>query len=180
VILTGSEIANAVNGGEIVIEPFVESHLGPNSYDFRLGSSCLIYGSNELDSALRNPTVAVEFPSEGLVLDPKRIYLFDTLERMGSRRYVPIIRGRSSVGRLGVFINVTADLIDIGSINKWTLQLHSVQPVRVYPGMRIGQVTFWRPEGDIIEYAGRYRNLASPVPSLSYLDFTPQHADESP
>lgn len=90
---------------------------------------------------------------------------------MGSTRFVPIIRGRSSVGRLGIFIDITADLIDLGSINQWTLQLHAVQPVRVYPGMLIGQVTFWRTYGRRRLYAGKYASRPSPVPSLSYLDY---------
>ena len=90
---------------------------------------------------------------------------------MGSTRYVPIIRGRSSVGRLGIFIDITADLIDLGSINQWTLQLHAVHPIRVYPGMLIGQVTFWRTFGSRQQYKGKYAYQTSPVPSMSYLDF---------
>jgi dCTP deaminase len=89
---------------------------------------------------------------------------------MGSTRYVPIIKGRSSIARLGLFITITADLIDIGSINQWTLQLHCVVPVRVYPGMPIGQVTFWKAHGKIELYNGKYLGRPSPVESLSFLD----------
>ena len=90
---------------------------------------------------------------------------------MGSNRYVPIIRGRSSTGRLGIFVDITADLIDLGSINQWTLQIHVVQAVRVYPGMLIGQVTFWQTYGRREQYKGKYGLHRSPVPSMSYLDF---------
>jgi dCTP deaminase len=93
---------------------------------------------------------------------------------MGSHKFVPIIRGRSSVGRLGIFIDITADLIDLGSINQWTLQLHAVQPVRIYPGILIGQVTFWRTYGRRIQYCGKYSKIPSPVPSLSHLDHITQ------
>ncbi|MFD8423527.1 hypothetical protein [Streptomyces sp. NPDC059466] len=48
-------------------------------------------------------------------------------------------RGLRNFGRLGLFVNITADLIDIGSHNNWTLRFHAVQPIRIYPGMRIGQ-----------------------------------------
>ena len=99
-----------------------------------------------------------------------KVQLFNTLEIMGSNFFVPIIRGRSSVGRLGIFINITADLIDIGSINQWTLQLHCIAPVKVYPGMLIGQVTFWKVDGEITLYSGKYAKYESPVPSLSFLD----------
>jgi dCTP deaminase len=72
---------------------------------------------------------------------------------------------------LGIFIDITADLIDLGSINKWTLQLHSVMPVRVYKGMLIGQVTFWVAKGDKTFYNGKYKNQESPTKSLSYKEF---------
>jgi dCTP deaminase len=61
-------------------------------------------------------------------------------------------------------------LIDLGSINRWTLQLHPIHPVRVYPGMLIGQVTFWRTFGRRVLYDGKYHARLSPVASLSYLD----------
>ena len=83
---------------------------------------------------------------------------------MGSNRYVPIIRGRSSVGRLGIFIDITADLIDLGSINQWTLQIHAVHTVRVYPGMLIGQVTFWRTFGRRVQYRREISPSSKPCP----------------
>lgn len=110
-------------------------------------------------------------PDEGIVLQPGRIYLGHTLEVMGSDHYVPIIRGRSSVARLGLFVHVTADLIDIGSHNQWTLQFHAVQPVRIYPGMRIGQVTFWHPDGKIELYRGKYQGSMGPRGSEVHRDF---------
>lgn len=169
-ILTGAAIRQAVEGGDITISPFSEAQLGPNSYDFRLGDRCKTYRDLELDCRRVNATVDMPVPEDGLLLDPSRVYLFNTAETMGSPRFVPIIRGRSSVGRLGIFIDITADLIDLGSINQWTLQLHCVMPVRVFPGMLIGQVTFWVPRGDITLYAGKYGSLKSPVASLSFED----------
>jgi dCTP deaminase len=175
-ILTGPQIESAVGKGDIVIRPFRKRQLNPNSYDFRLGDRCCIYKETILDSAKEMKTQLLDVSSTGIILQPDRLYLFNTQETMGSKRYVPIIRGRSSVGRLGIFINITADLIDLGSINQWTLQLHSVQPVRVYPGMLIGQVTFWRTHGRRVQYDGKYRGRKSPVPSLSYLDKRKDHA----
>lgn len=164
--------------GDIVISPFTTSQLGPNSYDFRLGDRCKIYKEAHLDTRTRNETENVLVPRTGIVVYPHRVYLFNTNETLGSEKYVPIIRGRSSVGRLGLFINITADLIDVGSINQWTLQLHAVTPVRVYPGMLIGQVTFWVIDGDISLYRGKYAHLESPVSSLSYVDFQ-EHVDRT-
>ncbi len=169
-ILTGPQIESAVEQGEIVIRPFRKRQLAPNSYDFRLGNRGCVYTAKTLDAAKENKTRFFTIPKSGLVLQPDRVYLINTEETMGSRRYVPIIRGRSSVGRLGIFIDITADLIDLGSINQWTLQIHAVHTVRVYPGMLIGQVTFWRTFGRRVQYDGKYRRHRSPVPSLSHLD----------
>ncbi len=170
-ILTGRAIEAAVDQGEIAISPFEPACLGPNSYDFHLGTRCRTYDAPVLDSGRPNPSTVQEVPPEGLVLDPKRIYLWDTWEVIGSNRYVPIIRARSSTARLGLFVHVTADMIDIGSINRLTLQLHAVVPVRVYPRMRVGHVTFWVCSGEIVPYAGKYRDIESPAGSLSYRDF---------
>jgi dCTP deaminase len=89
---------------------------------------------------------------------------------MGSTRFVPIVKGRSGVARLGLFIHATADLIDIGSINQWTLQLIPTLDVKVYPGMRIGQVTFWEVAGPIEHYSGKYQDSKGPVASMIHLD----------
>lgn len=171
-ILTGAKIAEEVRAKGIIIEPFNAAQINPNSYNFRLGDTIKMYKHRVLDSKKVNETNTVVIPPEGILLDPNILYLGHTFEVMGSKRYVPIIRGRSSIGRLGVFTNITADLIDIGSVNQWTLQLHAVQPVRVYAGMCIGQVTFWEVQGDIVLYNGKYQGSRGPRESEIYKDFT--------
>jgi dCTP deaminase len=170
-ILTGPQIELERRNGRLHISPWTPAHVSPNSYDFRLGDTLLAYRNYVLDCRKKNPTETLTIPEEGLVLHAGRIYLGHTIEVMGSEHYVPIIRGRSSVARLGLFIHVTADLIDIGSINQWTLQLHAVQPVRVYRGMRIGQVTFWRPEGRVVLYDGKYQGARGPRASEIHREF---------
>lgn len=170
-ILTGSKILQEVDNGSITITPFSPQQINPNSYNFCLGDKILTYQDKILDPKKVNKSVLHTIPPEGMVLQPDTLYLAHTWEVMGSKKYVPIIRGRSSIGRLGIFINITADLIDIGSINQWTLQLHVVQPVRVYPKMQIGQVTFWEISGDIELYDGKYQGSRGPVPSKIHRDF---------
>lgn len=170
-ILSGREIQRQVERGRISITPFAASQVNPNSYDFRLGRTISGYVDEVLDAARPNSTWTDLVPDEGMVLQPGRIYLGHTVEVMGSVDYVPIIRAKSGVARLGLFIHVTADLIDIGSVNQWTLQLHAVQPVRVYANMLIGQVTFWEVKGEIEHYRGKYAASRGPVASLSYEDF---------
>jgi dCTP deaminase len=174
-ILSGKAIRAAVACGDIVIDPFDESQLGPNSYDFRLGDRCKVYNMKVLDAAKKNEVNEFSIPPCGLVLRPGRVYLVNTFETMGSASYVPIIRGRSSTGRLGLFIDITADLIDLGSINQWTLQLAPVLPIRVFPQMLVGQVTFWSIHGQPTLYSGKYDKQRSPVESLSYIDFQKEH-----
>src|SRR5690349_13226934 len=109
-ILTGSEIIKEFEKGRIDIRPFDASQVNPNSYDFRLGPVMRSYTNHVLNPHFENPTVLFPIPEEGMILDPGKLYLGHTLEIMGSDHYVPIIHGKSSIARLGLFIHVTADL----------------------------------------------------------------------
>ena len=170
-ILTGSAIANCVNNGEIIIEPYDSANLNPNSYNFHLGDYVLVYEEDVLDAKVKQNTRKIEIPDNGLILYPNRLYLGYIKEKMGSEKYVPIINGRSSTGRLGLFVHITANLIDIGSINNWTLQMHAVQPVKIYKDMLIGQVTFWKAYGKIELYNGKYKGSTGPMESQVWRDF---------
>lgn len=170
-ILTGTAIKNAVESKEIIIEPFDESKLNPNSYNFSLGDYVYVYENKVLDPRVPQDVKKIIIPDEGLVLMPDTLYLGYTMEKMGSAHYVPIINGRSSTGRLGLFVHITANLIDIGSVNNWTLQMHATQPIRIYRGMVIGQVTFWRTYGDIVLYDGKYKGSTGPMASQIWRDF---------
>ena len=170
-ILTGSAIDRCVNNGEIVIEPYDSKNLNPNSYNFHLGDYVLVYKNDILDPKKPQETEKIEIPEDGLILYPNKLYLGYIKEKMGSEKYVPIINGRSSTGRLGLFVHITANLIDIGSINNWTLQMHAVQPVKIYRDMVIGQVTFWKTYGEINLYDGKYKGSTGPMESLVWRDF---------
>lgn len=171
-ILTGSEIIKQINRHRIVIEPFDPHNITTNSYDFHLGDKIGVYENKVLDMKKQNKILLKTIPKNGMVLQPNKLYLGHTAEVMGSDYYVPIIRGKSSTGRIGLFIHITADLIDIGSINQYTLMMNATQPVRIYPGMPIGQVTFWRVKGKIDKlYHGKYNGLKGPQPSQVYKDF---------
>ena len=169
-ILSGEAIASAVEKGDIIIDPFDSARLTTNSYDFSLHPSVGQYSTEVLDAHLENPFHTITMPAEGMVLNPGELYLGCTLEVMGSEKYVPLIKGKSSIARLGLFIHVTADLIDIGSVNRWTLQLVPTVPVRLTPGMLIGQVTFWEISGPIHLYEGKYQGTMSPTPSMAWRD----------
>lgn len=165
-ILTAPQIFDGICTGELVIDPFDARQLNPNSYNYRLGDLVLTTDDPVLDVRATPRWRPIAIPAEGFVLQPRRLYLANTAERLGSTTHVTSLIGRSSLGRLGVFLQVTADLGHTGAIHQWTLELHAVQPVRVYAGMSIGQVTFWKTAGPVDIYDGRYAAHSAPTPNL--------------
>ena len=170
-ILTGSEIAKQVIKNKIVIEPFNYENINPNSYNVELGDYLKVYVDEILDSKKEQKTKIIKIPDDGIVLEPNKIYLGFTKEKIGSNYYVPTITGRSSTGRLGLFVQITADLVDIGFVGNLTFQFHAVQPLKIYKGMKLGQIIFWKPKGRIKLYNGKYQDSIGPMESKVYLDF---------
>lgn len=171
VILTGPEIIENRMNGKIVIEPFIPENCNPNSFNFRLGDTLRVYAEFPLDPKRQNRYLNLPIPPEGFVLQPSRLYLGHTMEVLGSKYFAPTYAARSSVARLGLFINLSASLGDIGFIGQWTLQLFSLHPLRVYAGMKIGQMMWWKPQGTIRLYDGKYQGSTGPQSTLIYKDF---------
>lgn len=170
-ILSGNEITRQVKKGKITISPFDERCINPNSYNVELGDYLKVYEDEVLDSKKQLKTLTIKIPDEGLVLLPNKIYLGFTKEVIGSDYFVPTLTGRSSTGRLGLFVQITADLVDIGFKGNLTFQLHAVQPLRIYKGMKIGQIIFWKVKGKIKLYEGKYQNSVGPQESKVWKDF---------
>ncbi|MFD7732316.1 dCTP deaminase [Kitasatospora phosalacinea] len=169
-ILTGPEITAGAGDGRIAISPFRPEQVNPNSYNVTLGSSLLTYTDEVIDAHRPNPTRTHYIGAEGFVLDPGELYLGHTVESLGSDTYVPLLFGRSSVGRLGLFVEITAPIGDIGFHGQWTLMLSAVRPLRVYAGMKIGQVMFFASQGDIDLYRGKYQRSVGPQVSRYWRD----------
>ena len=170
-ILSGRMIKERM-GKDIVIEPFDEKFLNPNSYNLRLHNELLVYDEPFLDMKKPNKTSTMIIPDEGLMLEPGRLYLGRTVEYTESHRFVPMLEGRSSIGRLGMYIHVTAGFGDIGFKGYWTLEIHCVQPIRIYAGVDICQIYYHSIEGDYDPYiSGKYQNNEGIQPSLLYKDF---------
>ncbi len=171
-ILTGTEIADRVRLGEIVIRPFKPENVNPNSYNFSLSEELRVYDEGVIDVKHEHPSHIVRIPPEGYVLEPRRLYLASTIEELGSTKFVPTYAARSSVARLGMFINLSASLGDIGFVGRWTLQLFTLNRIRVYPGMQIGQMMFWHVQGDIELYSGKYQGARGALSSQIFKDFS--------
>ncbi len=170
-ILTGKKIIEEFEKGKIDISPFEIENITTNSYDLSLGSTIIRYKSDVIDPKYKSQYEEIIIPEEGLILKSGDFVLGHSKERIGSDFYVPIIHGKSGTARMGLFVHVTADLIDIGSHGVTTFQLYATLPVRLYPRMLIAQVSFWVPLGDIVLYKGKYQNSTGPIPSLTYKDF---------
>jgi dCTP deaminase len=154
-ILTGNEIAAQVRNGAIKLDPFSSDQMNPNSYNYRLGGTLKVVDQSEpLDPTQQNDAAEIAIPWDGYVLRPGRFYLGHTHEVIGSRDFVPVLIGRSSMGRLGLFLQISADLGNLGACHRWTLELYAVRPIIVYAAMIIGQVSFWSIEGGAEHYAG--------------------------
>jgi dCTP deaminase len=170
-ILTGKKIIEEVDNKRIDIFPFDEKKVTTNSYDLALGGTIMRYTCKVIDPKYEMSYEEIAIPEEGLVLQAGDFVLGHSRERIGSDFYVPLIHGKSGTARMGLFVHVTADLIDIGSHGVSTFQLYATLPVKIYPNMPIAQVSFWVPFGDIVLYSGKYQNSKGPRPSLTYRDF---------
>ena len=95
-MLSGEEIINAVNNGKIIIKPFTENNVNPNSYNLTLGDELVVYTDNVLDCKKENKTKKIKIPEEGYILAPNTFYLASSNEYIESENYVPQISGRSS------------------------------------------------------------------------------------
>ncbi|NNM66751.1 MAG: dCTP deaminase [Spirochaetales bacterium] len=170
-ILTGLEIEQRL-GDQIVIEPFDKAQLNPNSYNLRLGDELLVYTDPVLDMAKPNAFKSLKIPATGYRLEPGRLYLGRTLEYTATKNLVPMLEGRSSIGRLGLFIHITAGFGDVGFQGFWTLEILCVQPIIIYPGVEICQIYYHTVEGNYVPYSsGKYQNNHGIQPSLLYKDF---------
>jgi len=175
-ILTDHTITAEMNKGNIVIEPFNPANLGTNSYDLTLSNTLILYTERVLDVRRKNPSAPIIIPEEGIVLQPNIVYLASTIEYTQTLRHVPILMGKSSLARLGLFIHVCAGFGDVGFKGHWTLELVCVQPVRIYAGMKIAQIVY----NDITEMPkvsydkkedAKYSNQGKdPVASKNYLN----------
>jgi len=148
-ILTDKQILKSIELGEIVITPFDRDSLGTNSYDVRLGPNLAVYTDDVLDARLHNKVRHFEIGPEGFILQPGDLYLGVIMEYTETHNSVPFLEGKSSVGRLGIDIHATAGKGDVGFCNTWTLEISCVKPVRVYGGMPIGQLIYFKIDGEI-------------------------------
>lgn len=169
-LLAKSEILKAIEDGDIVITPFEPSNLGPNSYDVTLNNKLYIYVEPVLDCRVAPKVKEITIPKDGLVLTPNKIYIGCINEYTETHNLVPIMHGKSSLGRLGLNAHICAGMGDIGFKGKWTLELLATQPIRIYPDMQIAQIVYEEIVGTGV-YSGKYQGDTLATPSKFYRNF---------
>jgi dCTP deaminase len=195
VILSDRTLREQIDAGRIVIDPFDESLVQPSSIDVRISSLFRVFrnhtaGVIDVKQDLRDLTELIEIPDDGVfMLHPGEFVLGSTLERIAvPDDLVARIEGKSSLGRLGLLIHSTAGFVDAGFDGHVTLELANVAslPITLYPGMKIGQVSFMRMTTPAERPYGRgasgskYQGQRGPTPSRYFENFAgsePEDAD---
>ena len=180
-ILTGKEIHKRL-GTDIIIEPFNINQLNPNSYNLRLDDEIFVVGHNIF---LDNSEGIIDLkssqafwkenkePDGSYILRPNKLYLARTVEYTETFNLVPMIEGRSSIGRCGLFVHITAGFGDTGFKGCWTLELVTTYPIKIYPNMEICQIYYHTIMGEVDNYKddAKYNNNSGVQPSMIYKEF---------
>ncbi len=186
VILSDRTIKERVANGQIIIEPFDEKAVQPSSVDLRLDKYFRVFRNHTLSHIdvkqnLEELTELVEASDEDpFILHPGEFVLGSTLERVAvPDDLVGRIEGKSSLGRLGLLIHTTAGFVDAGWDDQLTLEFSNVAslPITLYPGMRIGQISFIQmttpadnPYGSS-KLGSKYQGQIGPRPSRYWENF---------
>ena len=185
-ILSDRTIREEIAAGRICIDPLDASAIQPSSVDLRLDSAFLVFRDHAIplidvtkDQRDRTDIIKVP-PGDFFVLHPGQFVLGATLERVAiPADLVGRLEGKSSLGRLGLLIHTTAGFVDPGWDGYLTLELSNVAnlPITLYPGMRIGQISFMRmttpadvPYGSQ-QLGSKYRGQRGPTPSRYFENF---------
>ena len=162
-ILTGNKIYTEIERNNIMISPFDKRNVNPNSYNYHLGK--IIKESYENNNNVHFKTINLEEMKDGYVLQPGKMYLGTTYEKIGSKKYAMSLIGRSSIGRLGMFLQISANLGHTSSYHCWTLEIIPCLPIKVYYKMTVGQVSFWKNYGKLQFFENLYNKYNFPAES---------------
>jgi dCTP deaminase len=187
VILSDRSLRTAIAEGRIVLEPFDERCVQPSSIDVKIGNLFRVFRNHtsaviDVKKDLEELTELISIPEDGVfMLHPGEFVLGSTLERIAvPDDLVARIDGKSSLGRLGLIIHSTAGFIDPGFDGHITLELTNIAtlPITLYPGMKVGQVSFMHMDSPAENPYGsgargsKYQGQRGPTPSRYWENFT--------
>jgi dCTP deaminase len=186
VLLSDRDILAEIAAKRILLEPYDEAMVQPSSIDFRLDRFFRVFENHRyphIDPAADQPDLTREVEPVGdepFILHPGEFVLGSTFEVVTLPDDLAArVEGKSSLGRLGLLTHATAGFVDPGFSGHVTLELANVAtlPIKLYPGMKIGQLCFFRlsspaahPYGSA-KYGSRYQGQRGPTPSRSYANF---------
>jgi dCTP deaminase len=189
VILSDRTIREELAAGRIVIDPLDEGDIQPSSVDLRIDRYFRVFRNHtmrviDVKEDQEELTELLEVgEGDALILHPGEFILGSTLERVAlPDDLVARLEGKSSLGRLGLLIHSTAGFVDAGWDGHLTLELSNVAnlPITLYPGMKIGQISFLRmttpadiPYGSS-QIGSKYQGQRGPTPSRYFENFTPR------
>jgi dCTP deaminase len=194
VVLSDESIREQLESGGIVIEPLGDGALQPSSVDIRVDRFFRVFRNDttpyiDPKRPQEDRTELGEVPEDGaFILHPGEFVLGSTLERVGlGPDIVARLEGKSSLGRLGLLIHSTAGFVDSGWDGHLTLELSNVAnlPIAIYPGMKIGQISFLRMTTEAaLPYGSegtrsKYQGQRGPTPSRYYLNFPQEKSRDS-
>ncbi|MEV7774480.1 dCTP deaminase [Kitasatospora sp. NPDC086791] len=185
-LLSDKDIRTEIDLGRVRIDPFDPAMIQPSSIDVRLDRFFRVFENHKyphIDPSEEQPDLTRLVEPEGdeaFILHPGEFVLASTYEVITLPEDVASrLEGKSSLGRLGLLTHSTAGFIDPGFSGHVTLELSNVAtlPIKLYPGMKIGQLCLFRlsspsehPYGSE-RYGSRYQGQRGPTPSRSYLNF---------
>jgi len=187
VIFSDRTIRQAIEEGRVEIDPFDPAYVQPSSVDLRVDRTFRVFVNHRYPAIdPRTPqddlTAVVDVPEgEPFVLHPGEFVLGATLERVRlGNDVVARLEGKSSLGRLGLLIHSTTGFVDPGFDGYLTLELSNVAnlPISIWPGMRIGQISFYQMTTEADHPYGssatgsKYQGQRGPTPSRSHIDFS--------
>lgn len=189
-VLSDRDIRAALAAGKIAIDPFDPVDVQPASVDLHLDGSFRVFRNNRygyIDPRVEQPELTeIVHVADGdrFMLHPGEFVLGQTRERISlDASLLGRLDGKSSLGRLGLLIHSTAGYVDPGWVGNLTLELGNVArlPIALYPGMRIGQISFHRMSSTVdrpygsSELRSRYQGQTEPTASAAHVGFDDEH-----
>lgn len=176
-VLVDWQIAKEIARENIKISPYEEDNLQPNSLDVRLGKSFGRYGNSLIDVAKQETFKIESFEANEVIIQPHEFLLAETRENLTlPANIVATIEGKSSLARMGLSLHQTGGWIDAGFSGTITLELYNANavPIKLYAGMKIGQLVFEKTEKCHVPYnkrvGAKYNNQKGATPSRYRLD----------
>ncbi|MDR1448020.1 MAG: dCTP deaminase [Candidatus Ancillula sp.] len=185
-LLSDRDIKSSIRQKEITLEPFSEAMVQPSSIDVRLDGVFCKFDNNKYTHI--DPAVKYSDLTQKIVLDDSECYILHPGEFVLGSTYELItlgtkvaarFEGKSSLGRLGLATHITAGFIDPGFSGHITLELSNLNilPIKLYPGMKIGQLAFFELSSEVefpygsAQKGSHYQNQRGPTPSRIYDNF---------